>query len=128
MKKILIQIYRVLCETSLLFAAIVMFFALFIFNTDTAHFTKDTLLSFFWFSLVFGASGLLRVFDKIPAFVLHLFRMIVTAVGFVIFILSTTERSESQMFVGAILFVVLYAVVFIITRLILLPFREKNEE
>ncbi len=128
MKKLLKALWSVLCDTSVLFILTVMFFALFIFDTNTAHFTKDTLVSFFLFSLVFGLAGVVHTAVSLPSFLRHFIRLVLTSVGFAIFILTSAERSEMQMFVGTVVFVLCYLVVFALSRLVLLPFKKKETD
>ena len=126
MKKALQALWRAVCHGSVVFTAIILFFALFVFNTETAHFDKETILSFFKFSLVFGLASFLFVLSRVPSAILYIIHFIISTVGFVAFILAATDRSPSQIFVGIFIFAAVYWIVFAITRLLALPFRKKS--
>lgn len=128
MKKTLTALYTALCDTALVFGAVVMFFALFIINSTTANLTGEVILSLFGFAAVFGISGILNAFSEIPRVIVVIVRFIAASVGFALFVLLPFERPAGQIFVGTALFVVLYWVMFLIIKLICLPFREKKEE
>lgn len=128
MKKVLLAIYRVLCDTALVFGTIIMFFALFIINSTTANLTGEVILSLFGFAGVFGLSGVLSEFAEIPRVIVTIVRFIVSAVGFVVFVLLPFDRPTEQIFVGTALFVVLYWIVFLIVKLLLIPFGKKEEQ
>ncbi len=127
MKNFLTALWRAICDASVLFTATVMFFAVFIFNTNTAHFTKETLLAFFWFSLIFGLAGFIHCATALPSFIRHAVRLVVTSIGFAVFVLTSAERSEMQMFVAVIVFALSYIAVFALSRLFLIPFRKKDK-
>ena len=126
MKKIVTSLYAVLCQTSIVFFAIIMFFALFLLNTTTANLSREVILSFFGFSVFFGACALLDLFTALPSAVKAIVRFIVTTVGFVLCMLVTFERSSAQMFVSVAFFAVIYWVMFLIIKLITLPFKKKE--
>lgn len=127
MKKTLTAIYTALCDTALVFCAVVMFFALFIINSTTANLTGEVILSLFGFSAVFGIAGILKAFPEIPTAITVIVRFIATAVGFALFVLIPFDRPSGQIFVGTALFVVLYWVLFLIIKLICLPLCKKEE-
>ena len=127
MKKFLTAVYTALCDTALVFCAIVLFFALFIINSTTANLSGEVILSLFGFAAVFGIAGILNVFSEIPRAIVVIIRFIAASVGFALFVLIPFERPAGQLFVGTALFVVLYWILFIVIKLIKLPFREKKE-
>jgi len=127
-KKALTTLYTALCDTALVFGAVILFFALFIINSTTANLTGEVILSLFGFAAVFGISGILKAFSEIPSVIVVIARFIASAVGFALFVLLPFERPAGQIFVGTALFVVLYWVLFLIAKLITLPFREKKDD
>lgn len=126
MKKILEALYKVLCQTSILFFGIVMFFALFLLNTTTANLSREVILSFFGFSAFFGVCALLDLFIAIPSVLKAIVRFILTTVGFVVCLLVSFERSSAQMFVSVAFFAVVYWIIFLIVKLVKLPFKKKE--
>ena len=126
MEKLLRTLYRALCDTALVFCGIVMFFALFIFDTDTAHFTTETLLAFFFFALFFGAASVLFAFKGVPSVISLILHFILTTVGYATQILTLSERSSAQIFVGIVIFVVVYWAGFGIVKLLKLPLKKKD--
>ena len=128
MKKLFTVIYRMLCDTSLIFCAIVMLFAIFLLNTTTANLNRETILSLFGFSALFGLSAVFGYIEAIPSVLSSILRFIVTSVGFVVFILISFDRTPVQMFVATAFFAVIYWVAFLVFKLIRIPFREKKED
>ena len=126
MKKILNSLYRALCDTALVFGAVILFFALFIINSTTANLTGEVILSLFGFAAVFGISGILNAFSEIPRAIVVIVRFIAASVGFAVFVLLPFDRPAGQIFVGTALFVVLYWIMFFVVKLLCLPFREKG--
>ncbi len=122
MKKFLSCIYQALSFTSITFFALLMFFALFVFNTDTAHFTKETLTNFALFSAFVGVGALVFHIPRLPLFVSSIIHFLVSGAGYVIFLLMALVTTSARVFVGVFVFVVVYVVIFAVIRLIRLPF------
>lgn len=126
MKNFLSCIYKALSFTSITFFTILMFFALFVFNTDTAHFTKEMLLNFAVFSAFVGVGALVFEIPRLPAVVSTLVHFVVSGVGYVVFLLMSLAITSTRIFVGVFVFVVAYFLIFAIIKLLRIPFREKE--
>ncbi len=128
MKKALNIIYKMLCDTAILFCVTVLLMALFLLNTTTANLTREVILSIFGFSAIFGLSSALGFIESLPVSFSAILRFILTAVGFVVFLLLPFERSSVQIFVATAFFTVVYWIVFALIKLILLPLKDKDVE
>ena len=128
MKKALAAIYRALCDTSLVFGAIVLFFAIFMIDSTTANLSSEVILNLFYFSAVFGITAVLMVFPEIPEVLAVICRFLVASAGFVLFVLIPFDRPSVQIFVGTALFVLVYWILFALFRLITIPFRKKESQ
>lgn len=125
MKKFLNCIYKALSFSGVAFFAIVMFFALFVFNTDTAHFTKETLMNFASFSAFVGIGALVFYIPRLPLFVSAVIHFLISGAGYFAFLLMTLEASTSSIFVGAFVFAAVYIAVFLLVKLLRIPFSQK---
>jgi cobalamin biosynthesis protein CobD/CbiB len=83
-------------------------------------------VSFLLFSLVFGISSILFQIHALPKLALTFLHFIVNLVSFIFNILRTAERSSSQVFVGAFVFVGIYLVASLLIWLITIPLRKKE--
>ncbi|MBR5460295.1 MAG: hypothetical protein IKV53_05455 [Clostridia bacterium] len=127
MKKALNIIYKMLCDTTMLFCVTVLLMALFLLNTTTANLTREVILSIFGFSAIFGLSAIFGFIESLPSSFCSILRFILTAVGFVVFVLLSFERTSAQIFVATAFFTVVYWIAFTLIKLILLPLKKKEE-
>ncbi len=128
MKKALNIIYKIICDTSVLFCVTVLLMALFLLNTTTANLNRETIFSLLGFSAIFGLSAIFSFIETLPSSFSSILRFILTAVGFVVFLLLSFERSSVQIFVATAFFAVVYWIAFALIKLVLIPFRKKEEE
>ena len=128
MKKALNIIYKMLCDTTMLFCVTVLLMALFLLNTTTANLNREVILSIFGFSAIFGLSAIFGFIESLPSSFCSILRFILTAVGFVVFVLLSFERTSAQIFVATAFFAVVYWIVFALIKLILLPLKKKDVE
>ena len=129
MAKILKAIYRIMCDTALVFTAVMLIFGVFIMSDDrTFIIAREVVLSFFYFSFMVGVASVFFLIKKLPITVSAIIHFLVSSVGYVWHILTVTERSTAQMFVGAALFVVIYWGVFAISKFIQIPIKKSESK
>lgn len=129
MARILKAVYRIMCDTALVFTAVMLVFGVLIMSDDkTFMITRDVIVSFFYFSLMVGLASIFFMIKKLPSPVSSIIHFVISAVGYLINILTVTERSTAQMFVGGALFVVVYWGVFAIAKFIQIPLRKKEKK
>ncbi len=127
MAKILKAIYRIMCDTALVFTAVMLIFGVLIMSDErTFMITRDVVLSFFYFSFMVGVASVFYLIKKLHVTVSAIMHFIVSSIGYVWHILTVTERSAAQMFVGAALFVVIYWGIFAISKFIQTPIKKSE--
>lgn len=127
MARILKAVYRIMCDTALVFTAVMLVFGVLIMSDDkTFMITRDVIVSFFYFSLMVGVASVFYLIKKLPVAVSAIIHFVISAAGYTWHILAVTERSTAQMFVGAALFVVVYWGVFAIAKFIQIPIKKKD--
>lgn len=114
MKKILNALYTALCHFSLAFSGIVLFF--WSFMKEAQYLDYDRILIFFRFAIIFGVSSLIFAIPKVPYVVKTAIHFVVNTIGFMVTFVTATGISQMRAFVVGALFVVVYVIVFAVTR------------
>lgn len=135
MRKTFRALYRVICDTSIIFTLIIAVFAIAMNPVDnTAQTTADSILSkdviftFLKFSLCVGLSSLFFLIKKLPNFITQVLHFIAVAAAFVVFILLASDSvTSSRAFVVMFVFVLIYWLIFGLVKLLKIPFKKRNE-
>lgn len=141
MAKILKALYRVVCDTALVFTGVMLLFGVF-FLSDSAGgrgLHKDVMLSFFYFALIIGIASLFFLLKRLPAVATAVMHFVLSSVGFAWKILgvagessvkTVTQMTSAGMFIATVLFVIIYWGIFAIAKFIQIPMKkgDKAEE
>ena len=137
MEKFMRSLYRALCDTSLVFSAVVIFFAMLlnpVLDAETgvavtrdAALTKNVIFGFLGFCSVFGLSYFVNLI-KMPKILVHILRFVITGVGFLLIVPKTTALAANGLFVGFFVFTIIYWIAFALIALINFLMRLASEK
>ncbi|MBQ7897614.1 MAG: hypothetical protein IJ323_04240 [Clostridia bacterium] len=116
MKKILNVLYTAVCHFALSFSGIILFFWLFM--EEAQYIDYEKILIFFRFALIFGAASVVFAIPKIPYVVKVALHFVINTIAFVATFATATGISQMRAFVVGALFVIIYAVIFAIVKVL----------
>ncbi len=118
MKTLLSVLYRIICHFSIVFSAIVLFFGKFMSDNQLIGLKPESISVFALFSLIFGLSSLVFVIPKLPAALKKVLHFVINMVGFFSTFITMEGVTQSEAFISAALFVIIYAVVTLLSFLL----------
>ncbi len=118
MKTILSVLYRIICHFSIVFSAIVLFFGKFMSDNQLIGLKPESISVFALFSLIFGLSSLVFMIPKLPTALKTVLHFVINMVGFVSTFITMDGVTQSEAFISAALFVIVYAVVSLLAFLL----------
>lgn len=129
MNKLFSVIYKAICHFSIVFSAIILFFWCFM-NALPSSTSKsldyDKIKFFLIFALIFGVTSLIFAIPKIPEALKVLLHFMINDIAFAYIFPLAVGLSGVRIFLCATLFVLLYAVVFALKKLLEFITKEKK--
>ena len=112
MKKVLSILYTALCHFALAFSGIIIFFWL-CFPTQTSYIDHSNLTVFCIFAVVFGVSSALFALPKKFPYALKVVLHFIANTAVFVFAFATVNGfNQMRAFISAVIFVIIYAVIF----------------
>ncbi len=129
MNKFFQVLYKALCNFSLVFSAIILFFwgiMASLPSSTSKSLDYDKIKFFFIFALIFGVTSLIFAIPKIPAALKVLFHLMVNDIAFAYIFPLAVGPSGKKVFLAATVFILIYAVVFALKKLLEFITKEKK--
>ncbi len=118
-------LYKMLCHFSIAFSGIMLTF--WSFMRESSYINYERIEIFAVFALIFGISSIIFAIPKLPVALKALLHFVVGITAFLSTFVSDGEASTNQMFILAVVFTAVYAVIFGLSVLLKALSRSKNE-
>lgn len=130
MNKLFSLIYKAVCNFSLVFSAIILFFWCIMASLPSSASKSldfEKIKFFFIFALIFGVTSLIFAIPKLPTAIKALFHLMINDIAFAYIFPLAVGLNEIKVFLAATVFIVIYALVFAVKLLLNFISKPKKE-